>query len=165
MTKRGPRSNMNRGRNGPSPSAQNRHHLGWERRQWEKNNILYKLREYPGMIIMMNLRDHNELHRELLPPPKPTNQQAEELLSTFGKYDSQTERTDYLDLAVRQLQDTNPRYAGHLLLQRGFVLLHPVNQLERDMVDMQHDLSGRDVAYEETNESAVYRGHIQPDAA
>jgi len=115
----------------------NRHHLNWERRHWQKNNILRKLRDHQGMIIPMNLFDHRELHHDLLQPPKPSPEQAEKLLSHLGHYDSQAERIDYLDMAVDFMEEENPRYAQHLRVQRSYVLLHPFTQVERDIVEME----------------------------
>ncbi|MDL2342296.1 MAG: hypothetical protein QFB87_04445 [Patescibacteria group bacterium] len=117
----------------------NRHHLGWEKRHWQKNNVLRRLRDHQGMIIPMNLYDHRELHHNLLPPPMPTPGQAEELLSHLGHYDSMSERIDYLDMAAAFMQDRNPRYAGHLLVQRSYVLLDPFTQVERDIVAFERD--------------------------
>lgn len=118
----------------------NRHHLNWEKRQWKKNSILNRLRDHQGMIIPMNLYDHRELHQDMLPPPQPTPKQAEELLSFMGRYDSQSERIDYLDMAVTFMAPQNPRYALHLQTQRDYVLWTPVNALERDIVAMEADM-------------------------
>lgn len=115
----------------------NRHHLNYEKRQFKKNGILNKLREHPGLIIRMNLFDHRTLHHDLTPPPMPTPRQAEELLTHLGRYDDQSERIDYLDMAVDYIKDQNPKYAGHLLVQRSYVLLSPMTQTEIDIVEME----------------------------
>ena len=118
----------------------NRHHLNWEKRHWQKNNILRKLRDHQGMIIPMNIFDHREIHHDMLPPVMPTNQQAEELLSHLGHYDDQSERVDYLDMAAEFMKDRNSRYAGHLLTQRAYVLLTPFTEVERNIVEMDRQL-------------------------
>lgn len=115
----------------------NSHHLLYEARHWKKNNILYRLRTHRGMVIPMNIFDHRNLHHDLLEPPRPTQQQAEELLQHLGTYDSQAERTDYLDMAVNFVELSNPRFAQHLLLQRAYVLLTPFTQTEVDFIEQE----------------------------
>lgn len=119
----------------------NRHHTFWEKREFRKNGILNRLREHQGFVIPMDLFDHRELHRDVSPPPKPTLQQAEELLGHIGRYDDQSERIDYIDMAVAFLSDKNPRLAQHLTVQRGYVLLNPFTQVERDIVEMERVLA------------------------
>ena len=120
-------------------SSVNKHHLHWEARHYKRQSILNRLREHQGLIIPMNLFDHREIHAALRPGPQPTPQQAEELLSHLGHYDSQAERIDYLDMAADFMQDCNPRYAGHLLVQRSYILLTPFTQVERDIVAQERE--------------------------
>lgn len=115
----------------------NNHHLGWEKRHWQKNNILRKLRDHGGMVIPMNLFDHRDLHHDMMEPPMPKPHQAEELLSYLGTYDDQSERTDYLDMAANFMDERHPRYAQHLRVQRGYILLDPFTQIEKDIVEME----------------------------
>ena len=123
----------------PPRSSINKHHLHWEAREYKRNGILNRLRDHQGMIIPMNLYDHRELHADLKPTPKPTSQQAEELLSHLGRYDPTAERIDYIDMAVNYMRDVNPQYTGHLLVQRAYVLLTPFSQVERDIIEQERE--------------------------
>lgn len=118
----------------------NRHHLAYQKRHWRKSEILYKLRSHQGMIIPMDIYDHRELHHDLGETPMPHPHDAEELLDYLGEYDSMAERIDYLDMAANFMTERSPAYAGHLLLQRSYILLTPFTQVERNIVAQQMDM-------------------------
>jgi hypothetical protein len=121
------------------PSQQkNNHHLNWERRHWEREKIHRNVRDFGGFVIKMNMFDHRKIHQDLHEPTRPTVDQLEGLLSHLGAYDSQSERTDYLDMAANYMKYRNPGYAGHLLVQKSYILMSPVNQMERDLVEAQY---------------------------
>jgi len=117
----------------------NRHHAFYQGREYKKNSILNRLRNHQGFIIPMSLFDHRDLHRDLFSVPKPSLEAAEGLLSHIGHYDSQSERTDYLDMAINYLRESNPATTAHLIQQRRYVLLTPFTQIERDMAEMERD--------------------------
>lgn len=50
----------------------NNHHVFWQRR-WYKTPLEKVLRSHRGLVIPLFEPVHNELHAQLLPPPKPSS--------------------------------------------------------------------------------------------
>lgn len=117
----------------------NRHHAFYQGREYKRNSVLNRLRNHQGFIIPMNLFDHRELHQDLFSVPKPDVGATEEFLYHIGPYDSQSERIDYLDMAINYFAEINPRTSDHLRRQRGYVLLHPFTEIERQIVEMERE--------------------------
>ena len=47
-----------------------RHHIAFERRSY-KTGLERKYRDMGGMVLLMDSQAHQDLHREVPPPPKP----------------------------------------------------------------------------------------------
>lgn len=117
----------------------NRHHTWYTGREYKRNSLLNRLRNHQGFIIPMNLFDHRQLHQDLFSVPKPDLEAAEELLYKIGPYDSQSERIDYLDMAINHFAEINPATSEHLRRQRGYVLLHPFTLIEQQIVEQERE--------------------------
>lgn len=62
----------------------NRHHIYWERREFEKNKINKAIRNHRNSIIELPVEVHNDLHAETLSVPAPNLVLARFVLKTIN---------------------------------------------------------------------------------
>ena len=62
----------------------NRHHIYWERREFEKNKINKAIRNHRNSIIELPVDIHNDLHAETLRIPAPNLELARFVLKTIN---------------------------------------------------------------------------------
>lgn len=112
-------------KNGP---AQNRHHVIFERRKAERIPEIKRLRNYGGMIILMNMQDHGKLHHDLWGSmPFPDREVAKLLTQYLPPRESMQPRDYQLNLAISFLAIHGEHAtADHLREQREYIMRTPV---------------------------------------
>ena len=102
----------------------NRHHTIFQRRHY-KTHLERTFRNHHGLVIPTPVEQHRELHLNLTPPPKPTQEIMLGVLNNLdrplsGRLDGLFYTIDYLS----EIEDkTAQRLAGHLTKQLGYLAL------------------------------------------
>jgi len=105
-------------------TPRNHHHLFWEKRKYT-DSVSRTFRNHPALIIYTPVELHQELHANLLPPPKPRRELmlgAISLLSEFNGtgLDGLESMIYYFD---SKTAPEAPRIAEHLYEQLGYLSL------------------------------------------
>jgi hypothetical protein len=83
--------------------SSNWHHVFFERRLYNpKVPIEVAFREHPALVVPMNRFVHNELHREITSPSKPTHEQMLKVVGALGLWDSCQGRLSGVIIAQHQ---------------------------------------------------------------
>ena len=113
---------------------QNRHHLFWQRRDWEAYKLSSEIRNNPLSIQMMNVGIHKELHFNVQPIAPPSAPVARMILQDIYKLNPRYTALDAAKSLEYSLQDTEAQeYADHLGKQIPFMELS-VNAMKRRSV-------------------------------
>lgn len=108
----------------------NRHHVFYAGREYRKHHLLRNLREHPGMVIPMNIQDHQNLHQDLwISVPKPDLDAVHALLygDILLPYDPNQPRLLHVQQAIGFFAMTgNELTAEHLQSQVEYILRTPL---------------------------------------
>lgn len=81
------------------PVARNSHHVFYERRNY-KAPIERQVRNLGAFVISANVVDHQELHANVPPPPKPHFEQLHDLYQFMQEHVYQVEGLDGLEWGI-----------------------------------------------------------------
>lgn len=112
----------------------NRHHLWWQRRNFEAFKLSSEIRNHPLSIQVMTLPIHAELHHHVEPIAPPSAPVARMILQNIYKLNPRYTALDAAKSLEYSLQDTEAQeYADHLGKQIPFMELS-VNAMKRRSV-------------------------------
>lgn len=114
-----------------SKLAFNRHHVWYEKNQFNRDPVLKRLRGYAGMIILTDIHDHNLLHSRMRTGvPFPDRQVAVDMMREMPPRENMQPRDHQLNFAIGYLLDRGQDLtAEHLLEQREFIMLRDVPEV------------------------------------
>ena len=77
------------------PVMRNRHHVWFTRREY-RTPIERQVRNMGAFIVMVNAVDHQEMHIQVPPPPKPNHEQLHDLYQFMQEHNYDIENLDGL---------------------------------------------------------------------
>lgn len=119
------------------PKKWNRHHL-WFNRADYRRGLQREFRGFAGNIVPVPIERHNQLHRDLLPPPMPSRRQMLDSMDILSNHPEHTEytwgavalegyfRDEAFSLASCEQAEKALQISEHLGLQLGYLALQKV---------------------------------------
>lgn len=107
----------------------NWHHTFWEGRWYKNDRVKTAFREHPALVIPMQVNVHNELHRELFPPPKPTREQMIHVLGVVATWEPSHGRLAGVEDAMYAFDELSRSDNPQLSKRAGAIALHLEEQL------------------------------------
>lgn len=86
------------------PIMKNNHHVWFTRREY-KTPIERKVRNMGAFIIRVNAVDHQELHANVPPPPKPAPEHLHDLYQFMQEHDHSHEQLDGIGWSIAWAND------------------------------------------------------------
>lgn len=107
----------------------NWHHTFWEGRWYKNDHVKTKFREHPALVIPMQRDVHNELHRDLCPPPKPTREQMIHILGVVATWEPSQGRLAGVESAMYAFDELSRSDNPQLSKRAGAIAIHLEQQL------------------------------------